>query len=60
MSWFNLQSGKTKYLPYWTAGSEWLNVELPAVITSDPGARDEARVRYVIDRDGVSTGTYVV
>lgn len=32
----------------------------PAVITRGPGAREDARLKYVIDFAGVSTGTEVV
>lgn len=41
------------------AGRAKANEEPPAVIVRLPGANEEARVRYVIDTEGVSAGIIV-
>ena len=47
------------YVALSLAGRVKLKDASPAVITSVPGARDDARVRYVIVLDGESTGAVV-
>lgn len=54
---YDKYSQSQTYLAYWTAGKVYLKEEFPAVITRDPGKRDDARLKYVIDFDGVSIGT---